>query len=275
MNGALNVCNIAAIAFRPYVETGEFACFGVVAYCPNTGVLKFKLAHTGKVANRVGTFFKELDKSIFRDAVKLAEMDLEYTRNLLGTLDPAVRERAFSNLIRPRENVVHYCAPMSIMTEDLDQTLEEQFDFFVGRGFIDREGYYEQQMRRRIKKYLDEQKIVYHQQDFVFDDDYKFSMPFAIGEDKKNVKVIKPLNFIMKTPVETKDHWLKWKYRFEQLHQWGLDRGRIFVNARIPNVDSPVYKAATRAFDELRGYVIAVTEDDLDAEQSGVLSFAR
>lgn len=273
MENHKQVCTITPVAYRPYQETGEFACFGVVLHCPTTGVIKYKLGNRGRVASRVHAFFREIDTDIFKMAVKCAKLDIEHTIELTGNLDENLRQKAFSNLVRPREGVVHFCKPMAIMTDDIDAELNNQFELIVERSFVDREGYYEQQMRTRVKSYLDELKIAHRQQEFVCDDNYKFSMPFAIGEGR-DLKAIKPLNFIMKTPVETKDHWLKWGFRFAQLQAQGMDKNRLFVTVRLPSVESMAFNAAMRAYEELKKYASVVREDNLDDERREVLAFA-
>lgn len=265
-------CTVVPVAYRPYVETAEFACFGVVLYCEEKHKLLYRLASAGGVAKRIHSFFCEIDKRIFRDVVKCAQNDIQYTNELLWDMNPQIRQTAFANLIRPREGFVHYCEPMSVMTDDIEQELSRQFEHIVERDFVDREGYYEREMRNRIKRYLDDQQIKHRVHEFNCDDDYKFQVPFAIGEDQ-DMRVIKPLNFIMKTPAETKDHWLKWGYRFQQLRNKGIDQARLFVTVRLPQQGERVYGAAMRAFDELQTYAKVVTENDLDNEREMVIKF--
>lgn len=265
-------CTIVPVAYRPYVETAEFACFGVVLYCEEKQKLLYRLATAGSVAKRIHAFFSEIDKKIFRDVVKCAQNDIKYTNELLWDLNPQVRETAFANLIRPREGFLRYGEPMSVMTDDVEKELNRQYEHIVERGFVDREGYYEREMRNRVKRYLDEKKIKHRVQEFCFDGDYKFQVPFAIGEED-SMRVIKPLNFIMKTPVDTTDHWIKWDYRFKQLRNRGLGKERLFATVRLPAQDDKVYGAAMRAFEELQRYANVVTENDLDNEKKMVLRF--
>ena len=265
-------CTVVPIAYRPYVETAEFACFGVVLYCEEKQKLVFRLATTGSVAKRIHSFFCEIDRKIFRDVVKCVQNDIHYTNELLGDLNPTVRQTAFANLIRPREGFIRYCEPMSVMTDDVGQELNRQYEHIVERGFVDREGYYEREMRNRVKRYLDDQKIKHRIHEFNCDGDYKFQVPFAVGEGD-SMRVIKPLNFIMKTPVDTTDHWIKWDYRFRQLRDKGLGKDRLFATVRLPTQGERVYGAAMRAFDGLQQYASVVTEDDLDKERDMVLKF--
>jgi hypothetical protein len=265
-------CTIVPVAYRPYVETAEFACFGVLLYCEEKHKLIYRLASNGGVAKRIHSFFCEIDRKLFRDVVKCVQNDICYTDELLWNLDSTVRQTAFANLIRPREGFVRYCEPMSVMTDDVEQELNRQYEHIVERGFVDREGYYEREMRNRVKRYLDDQKIKHHVHEFNCDDDYKFQVPFAVGEGD-SMHVIKPLNFIMKNPVETTDHWIKWEYRFRQLRNKGLGKDRLMATVRLPAHGDTVYGAAMRAFDGLQQYASVVTENDLEQERDMVLKF--
>lgn len=265
-------CTVVPVTYRPYVETAEFACFGVVLYCEERQKLIYRLADTGGVARRIHAFFSEIDKKIFRDVVRCAQNDIMHTNDLLWNLNPAVRETAFANLIRPREGFIRYGEPMSVMTDDVELELNRQYGHIVERGFVDREGYYEREMRNRVKRYLDERKIKHHVHEFRFADDYKFQVPFAVGEGD-SIRVIKPLNFIMKTPVDTTDHWIKWNYRFQQLCNNGFGKDRLFATVRLPAQGDKVYGAAMRAFDGLQQYASVVTENDLEQEKDMVLKF--
>ena len=265
-------CTVVPVAYRPYVETAEFACFGIVLYCEERQKLVYRLATTGYVVKRIHSFFCEIDRKIFRDVVKCVQNDIHYTDELLWNLDPAVRQTAFANLIRPREGFVRYCEPMSVITDDIEQELTRQYEHIVERGFVDREGYYEREMRNRVKRYLDEQKITHHIHEFNCDGDYKFQVPFAVGEGD-SMRVIKPLNFIMKTPVDTTDHWIKWDYRFRQLRNKGLGKNRLFATVRLPATDDKVYGAAMRAYDGLQQYASVVTENDLNREKDAIIKF--
>lgn len=268
------VCTIVPVAYRPYVETAEFACFGVVLYCEEKHKIFCRLANTGGVARRIHSFFCEIDKKIFRDVVKCVQNDVNYTNELLCNLDPVVRQTAFTNLIRPREGVVRYCEPMSVMTDNVEQELNRQYEQIVERGFVDREGYYEREMRSRVKRYLDEQNVKHRTHEFCFEDDYKFKVPFAVGEGD-SLRVIKPLNFIMKTPVDTTDHWIKWGYRFQQLSDRGIGKDRLFATVRLPDQGDKVYGAAMRAFEGLQQYASVVTENDLVVERETIIKFIQ
>ena len=269
------VCTIVPVAYRPYVETAEFACFGIVLYCEEKQKIFCRLANTGGVARRIHSFFCEIDKKIFRDVVKCVQNDVNYTNELLCNLDPVVRQTAFANLIRPREGAVRYCEPMSVMTDNVEQELNRQYEQIVERGFVDREGYYEREMRSRVKRYLDEQNIKHRTHEFWFENDYKFQVPFFVGEENDVMRVIKPLNLIMKSSVDTIDHWNKWKHRFGLLYTKGLVKSNLLVTIRLPTQDNRVYGAAMKVYDELSQYVNVVTEDDLDLERETIIKFIQ
>ena len=268
-------CTVVPVAYRPYVETAEFACFGVVLYCEEKQKLLYRLAKVGNVAKRIHTFFSEIDRSVFRDVVKCAENDIKYTDELLWDLNPYVRETAFANLIRPREGFVRYGEPMSVMTDDIEQELNRQYEHIVERGFVDREGYYEREMRNRVKRYLDEQNIKHRTHEFCFENDYKFHVPFFVGEENVKMRVIKPINLVMKTSVDTIDHGNKWKHRFELLHNTGLAKTNFLVTVRLPLLDNRVYGAAMTVYEELSRWANVVTENDFEVEREAIITFIK
>lgn len=271
-------CVVVPIVFRPYPETEEFACIGVLLHSPVDNRFGYRLTKASERAfNRANSFFREVDVAIFKYALRCARQDIEgMITKATEELDPRIRGNAFINLVRPRENFIRYGKPRAVMTDDFEGETERQYERIVQREFVDREGYYEQKMRTRVMSYLTERKIAFvKQKRYTFEKGcYSFTMPVVIGEGA-SAKAIKPLNFVMKNGTETMEHWFKWQRRFQYLKSEGLDRDRILVPVRLPSQDkSDVYNAAMIAFEELQSFTRTVNETDARAEKEEVLAFA-
>ena len=278
MDTKTHACIVIPVTFRPYAETGEFACFGVIVYCKETGFFDFKLGHASdRVGGRIRGFFKELDPKLVREAIRCAHQDIGRVAGAFGTPDLFLDgDRALKQLILPREDIIRYAPPFAILTPDPKAEVQKQYERIVMRGFVDREGYYILKMQQRVRNYLQAGGIKFTKDaPFSFPNGYAFTMPFKVGEET-GCKVIKPLNFVMQTAQEIIDHGNKWHYRFMLLHdEKGLDAHRIFVSARLPDASSPLYHAAEDAFGPIRQQVLSVVEDDLAGEERSVLDFIR
>lgn len=76
-------CQYTIIRFLPYAETGEFANVGVVLACPATGFLDARLLPT-RNTRRITGFFDQLDKSIYRDALRYLNDELKRIREFVA-----------------------------------------------------------------------------------------------------------------------------------------------------------------------------------------------
>ena len=275
MSGQMYACMVVPVVLRPYAETEEFGCVGVLMYCPGLNWYGYRLAKSTELPfQRVCRFFREIDSKIFRDALKCAHKDIEdMIQCATEELDPVIRTEAFRNLIRPRENFIRYGSPRSVLASDMKSELAHQYEVIVQRSFVDREGYYEQKMRQRVAGYLRGRNIAYQNRRFDFEGGlYSFSMPFVIGTGAET-RTIKPLNFVMKTPNDTMDHWFKWQKRLTYLQGQGMSNSRILVPFRMPEASHPAFAAASFACKQLRELARTVDEADLAAEKEQVLSF--
>jgi len=271
-------CIVVPVSFRPYPETEEFACVGVILHSPLDNRFCYRLAKASDRAfHRASGFFREIDAAIFKTALKCARLDIEHMITMATEeLDPRLRENAFCNLIRPRENIIRYGRPRAVMTDDFEKEAEQQYEKIVQRVFIDREGYYEQKMRARVVDYLTEKKIEFERQKhYSFEKGcYSFTMPVAIGKGAET-RLIKPLNFVMKSGTDTMEHWFKWQRRFDYLKSEGLDKDRILVPVRLPSVEKPeIYNAAMIVFEQLKDYTRTVDEANAEEERTEILAFA-
>jgi len=118
-------CLVVPVHYRPNVITCEFACIGVILKCRETGYEAFRLADDDeKVIARIVAFFPERGREEVERAMAWARRDIAFAfaadRRKGG-------EEAFSNLIRPRENIVRYGNPQSVYACDPVQELDNQY----------------------------------------------------------------------------------------------------------------------------------------------------
>ena len=157
------IYTVRTIQFRPYPETGEFACIGTVIYSLDGGYFNYRLV-TGvdrrKVEGRIRGFFPELSQKIFALAhrfVKTVAKDLSQ-RSKQGDLfvDPKV---AVDNFTRARENVIRFSDASVVLCADPVIELKKQYDYAVMRSFVEKDAAYVFKMQKDIKSCLMRAKI--------------------------------------------------------------------------------------------------------------------
>jgi hypothetical protein len=129
-------CNYAIIRFLPFVETGEFANIGVVLFCPEAKFFDFKLMSEGK---KLTAFFEPLDDRIYKSAKKDFEKTLVmFTEMMKHTFEQNIEQtqRLFGELVRPREVLIRFDTPRTVLTDNPGKSLEQLFDFYVGKDFV-------------------------------------------------------------------------------------------------------------------------------------------
>ena len=276
MNAQLHPCLVIPITFRPYVETGEFACFGVLVHCPETGYVGYRIGEKDRrVTERINNFFKEIGRDIFRMTVKSAKLDLEQVVNAPSSLfDYQQAKTLLENLIRPRENLIRYGAPIAVMTENPAVEVDRQYALLVQRGFVDRAGIYENDVRTRVKKYLAERRIQFRQFSFRAPNNYVFNLPIAF-DGRNGTKAIKALNLVGNSVTETFDNGLKWLYRFEQLLQNGFKKDNLLVPVNLVENNPENRKAVIDVYGRLTKIVPTVDSSDFNQEHESLVRFTE
>ena len=276
MTNTLFPCLVIPITFRPYAETGEFACFGVLVHCPETGYLGYRIGERDRrVTDRINNFFKEIGRDIFRMTVKSAKLDLEQVVHAPSSLfDYQQAKTLLENLIRPRENLIRYGAPIAVMSENPAVEVNRQYALLVQRGFVDKEGIYEDAVRHRVKKYLREQHIPSRQFTFRSPDNYVFKLPIAF-DAKNGKKAVKALNLVGDNVTDTFDNGRKWIFRFEQLLQNGFEKANLLVPVNLVENDPENRKAVLDIYDQLTGIVPTVDSSDLSKEHDFLVRFTE
>lgn len=277
MTAQLHPCLVIPITFRPYAETGEFACFGVLLHCPEVGYVNYRLGGGDRrVTDRINHFFKEIGRDIFRLTLKSAKRDLDEVVNASGDLFAYKDVGALvGNLVRPRENLLRYGAPMSVMTDNPAAELDRQYALLVERGFVDHAGHYETAVRDRVKRYLAQRHIGYRQYPVRAPNNYVFHLPivFDAKRAKCGKKAVKALNLSGATVTETFDNGMKWRYRFEQLGRVGFGQNDIFVPVNLASEDPDIQAAAAAVATDLKPLVSLVDSGNPDREHEALVTF--
>lgn len=276
MTDKLHPCLVIPITFRPYAETGEFACFGVLLHCPETGYINYRLGEGDRrVTDRINNFFKEIGRDIFRMTLKGAKRDLEQVVNAPADLFEHGRFRELlDNLIRPRENLIRYGSPMAVMAANPAEELDRQYALLVERGFVDRAGRYEAAVRERVRKHLMERRISYRQLQVTAPHHYAFTVPFVFeAKTAPRGKAVKALNLAGASATETIDNGLKWRYRFEWLLREGFKREDILVPVSLATADPDIQAAAREVFGKLNELVPLVDSGNPGREHEALVTF--
>ncbi|MDO3387962.1 DUF3037 domain-containing protein [Gilvimarinus sp. SDUM040013] len=226
-------CQYAIVRFLPYMETGEFANIGVLAFAPKTGYLDFKLAPNS--FPRVTRFFAELDKKVYTKAMAGFAEELAEIRTIAGALWGKDLAAFGQEVARPRESLIRFSEMRVLMTENPAQTLEELYERYVGRNFVGKERR-EQAMVNAIKKQLLGNKLQQFYKQFTFEVDYRKIQFPLVWQNERDHCIIKPLALnVQKDPSKLVEHADEWRGKV----QWLLDRERIRQDELMIPLDPP------------------------------------
>ncbi|WP_036183646.1 DUF3037 domain-containing protein [Marinobacter sp. ELB17] len=275
-------CQYAIVRFMPYIETGEFANVGVLLWIPKTRHLSFKLLRR-KYA-RITQFFEELDKAVYLKTMANIEAELFRIQSMLlhntttefsgHGMEYGFHKGIFDELIRPRETIARFSERRSILSEDPQKTLQELFNYYVGRNFVTRE-YQETILEKGIKKLLEQSNLARHfSKRKVEDHLYSVTFPFVEQDDDKATKVIKPLFLGQADSTAIIEHGDHWKLKVNQLRKRNLLHGPVLFPVKGPEDVSSAdirFQAFEEARDSLADDAIEVV---LYTEKAKILEFA-
>ena len=275
-------CHYAIVRFMPYIETGEFANVGVLLWIPKTRQLSFKLLRR-KYA-RITQFFEELDKAVYLKTMANMEAELLRIQSMLhhnkttefsgNGMEYGFHNGIFDELIRPRETIARFSERRSILSEDPQKTLQELFDYYVGRNFVTRE-YQETILEKGIKKLLEQRSLASHfSKRKVEDHLYSVTFPFVEQDADKVIKVIKPLFLGQADSTAIIEHGGHWKLKVNQLRKRNLLNGPVLFPVKGPEDVSSSdirFQAFKEARDSLADDAIEVV---LYTEKARILEFA-
>jgi hypothetical protein len=256
------VCNYATVRFLPYRETGEFVNVGVVVDCPEIDFFDFRLAE--KRFRRIHSFFPELDKAVYKAAIKMLSEELTSHRNekslftegrAIGDRDVTKALDTFRWLLRRREALLHFAEPGSIVVTDPGKTVNNLFDRLVNRDFAQHRHYQEVLMQQRLAMWLREWKLkrAYKTNQRVGDDEYHFKLPFVHLENGQPIKAIKPLDLAKSQITEVYEHGDAWVQRMRRLATRGVMPNSVIFAVKFP--DEIKHRAASN---EIRDALVSI-----------------
>jgi hypothetical protein len=211
-------CMYAVVRFMPFAETREFANVGVVIIAPKLGIYDFKLAP--QKFGRVTHFFEDLDGVVYKHAIEGIEAELERVRNFLvhNYIQGKDLVEYFKEITRTRESVLHFGEIGTLLTDNVNVTVDKLYDRLIGRNFTTSKEYKEQQMVRVLKSQLTSnlpKGVRYTQQNIkagIFD----ISMPL-VTKINSNYRIIRPLAFEQKNVLQAMEHGETWINRLKKL----------------------------------------------------------
>lgn len=123
-------CTVVPVYVRPTSMVDEQACIGVIVRCPEADCYACRIATDDEaVIARIVGFFPKFGRANLMQALAWAAQDVEYSFSREKNLGD---KGAFANLIRPRENVVRYGPPQSLLTRDPAAELDGLYHRAVG-----------------------------------------------------------------------------------------------------------------------------------------------
>lgn len=224
-------CMYAVIRFMPFAETREYANVGIVAIAPQIGGYDFKLAP--KAFSRVTSFFDDLDGVIYKNALEGFESELKRIRNFLAHNHIYGKEliEYFREITRTRESVLHFGDIGTLVTNDVNATVDNLYDRFIGRNFAHSKEYKEQQMIKVLKSQLTSKlpsNVKYTRQKLkagMFD----ITMPL-VNKVNNHYRIIRPLAFEQKNVLLAMEHGETWINRLKKL-----------INSRVIEADRALF----------------------------------
>jgi len=211
-------CMYAVVRFMPFAETREFANVGVVVIAPKLGLYDFKLAP--QKFGRVTQFFDDLDGAVYKHAIEGFEAELERVRNYLvhNYVQGKDLVEYFKEVTRTRESVLHFGEIGTLLTDNVNLTVNKLYDRLIGRNFTASKEYKEQQMVRVLKSQLTSNlpKDVRYTKQNIKAGMFDISMPL-VTKINSNYRIIRPLAFEQKNVLLAMEHGETWINRLKKL----------------------------------------------------------
>lgn len=239
-----HTCKYNIIRFRPYAETEEFANVGIVLVSTLTYELKFKLLPTNHTS-RVLRFFDSLNKEVFRSSLNIIKQELKHTQEMLKKYDSSI---IYDNLVYPRESIVFYSKTRAILSNDLDESLEKLYQYYVERSFIKSPGH-EEVMEGEILNLLKINNLDKNFKEKSLGESYfEVQLPFVYCGEVPSA--IKPIHFLHPNAKDLINHGILWIGKMQQLFRKNI----IKPNDVLFAYKKPIYKEGilVDAFEDIK-----------------------
>ena len=237
-------CNYTILRFLPYAEPGEFVNLGVALACPDLHWFGYRL-ETRRL-DRITDFFPELkqSKAAFVEGRKLFKDELDRVAKMMNDgkentqlrfkEDAKLFNQVFLNLVRPREEVFCFSPPRTCLTEEPAAELERLFDFYVERGFAQRQEYQETLMTKRLRTVFSAKKIVDLTEHTFTSDFCHAHFPFVRRTGDRYVRAIHPLDLDKVETPKIVEHADRWKNRLQRLKDVPEHPEQVLLVVRRP-----------------------------------------
>ncbi len=272
------VCNYSVIRFMPYVDTCEFVNVGILATCPQIGWFQYKIEK--KKTKRVGDFFPELDKDIYKHALNrlcesLAPLRTHDEEQMQFATEQVYLNNIFKEIIRPREELLRFSEPATMLTSNPAQDLKYLYNHYVERHFAKTTEYQEELMQKSIRTLLSANNLIQrYKNEKIGNETYKLSLPFVEQADVPNrapLKAIKALNLDKKDPTEIYNHGDVWLSKIKRITSVGFKPEKMLFIINEPT-ESTKREIANEICRELNN---SGCETLCKNDQERILDFAR
>ena len=253
--------NYSVIRFLPYPESGEFVNVGVVVSSPQTGFFDFRIER--RKFRRIANFFPELHSEVYREGIYACAEEIGRMKAEIGincknawqtAINPSFTTGFFRELIRPRETIIRYSEPGTVMTHEPEAVLNELFAHYVERMFAKEQDYQEEIMRKRVLEVLRTHKLLgkFKQEVRVGNEEYGFKLPF-VTEPRIGFfeRAIKPLNLSQDDSTKIYDHGEMWVNRIKRLQRMNLAPRDLLFTVNEPPTASRRHGAFSEVVAEL------------------------
>lgn len=222
------ICNYSILRFLPYPETGEFVNIGIVLFT-SSGDFRYQVETRRQ---RVTTFFPSLDAKIFQRARK--EMNEEFARlsgHFTARSDDFDGLRStFRHLIHPRETMMRFSEPGTLVETSPEAALKRLFDYYVKHSFATKE-YQEVALEKQLGKLLSDSNLRQrYSEKKLGTADYPVKFPFVLVQGDAPVQAIKPIHLGHDEPSKIYEHGDAWVARIKRLDRANmLAQDTLFV----------------------------------------------
>lgn len=241
-------CQYSVVRFLPYAETGEFANVGVVLACPETDYFGARLLPTKKTG-RITSFFDQLDKRIYREAIAYLRQELNRVGMLVEekrTHERSFVTQTFTELVRPREALLRFGEIRVILADDPARTLGTLFATLVEREFADKV-YHDQLLIRGVRETLRKANLrEYFHDASIGNDDLYMHVPFLHKQEGRAVLAIKPLDLAKAEAKQVYDVGGPLVDRLKRLRKHDLLPEAMLVTVGLPSLRNDRAQNAAR-----------------------------
>lgn len=268
-----SACKYSVIRFQPFPETEEFVNIGIVIASPKNGVFDFRVQKKKRYA-RVTSFFHEVSRESYVDAIEMLERELSRVRDasLKSKANPEEIRRIFDALIHPREAIIRFSEQRVQMAENPSKAVEALFNYYVERDFGSHE-YKEAALEQRIKQLVHDLEL---DKPFrlkqVGDEFVSAKFPLVQEINSKPNKIIKPFFLSQPEPSKIISHGGAWVDKISRMR-----KRRLLPRSVLFTVEAPEESDSNRhqAFEEIKHDLIKLEIQVVpSSQQDEIVRFA-